>query len=253
MDYAPHATSPTPWPLDAAVSPVLLFGGSFDPPHLGHATLATGARDALGPGAGLVFVPAARSPHKARGPIAPGATRAALLDLVIAAQGIARAAVWTDEIDRAEGVPADDAQPAPSYWVDTLERTRAVVGDGIELRFLLGADQTLAFHRWREPRRILELARPLVVLRAPIDTPAMLRTNLVKTNFWSDTELDAWADACVAGLPLIDASSTAIRAALARGEKESEIAPMTGRDLAQRLVMLRGAEGVYAAEDDVES
>ncbi|MFZ4430963.1 MAG: adenylyltransferase/cytidyltransferase family protein, partial [Phycisphaerales bacterium] len=58
-----------PPPPDAA--PLVLFGGTFDPPHLGHAHIARHALAASGPHAWILFVPAARSPLKTDAPAAP--------------------------------------------------------------------------------------------------------------------------------------------------------------------------------------
>ncbi|MFG0260197.1 MAG: nicotinate-nicotinamide nucleotide adenylyltransferase, partial [Phycisphaerales bacterium JB041] len=154
--HAP-AISPMPVPEDAAE--ILFVGGSFDPPTLAHAHIASAARDAaLGESVEsrppwLVFVPAARSPFKPDPPAAD-THRVAMLGLV--AGGLARASVWTDELDRA-------AARAPSYWIETLRRARTIRPHA-RLWFLIGADQATEFHRWREAPEIVRLASPLVVL-----------------------------------------------------------------------------------------
>ncbi len=223
--------APTPWPAPDGAD-VLLFGGSFDPPHRGHVEPAVAARDhALGVGAWLVYVPAARSPHKATAPAAADAHRVAMLRLIAA--DIPRAAVWTDELDRAAASAsaasatsaasavsavsavsdaALTAQPEPQYWVDTLRRARAAAGSAATLAFLIGADQAVAFHRWREPRRMLTLARPVVVLRPPLHDRATLRAEMAASGFWSPEELDSWDHAVCTAAPQIDASATAVRA-----------------------------------------
>lgn len=244
--------APTHWPAPAGAD-VLLFGGSFDPPHRGHVEPAVAARDhALGVGAWLVYVPAARSPHKTTAPAAPDAHRVAMLRLIAA--DIPRAAVWTDELDRAAASAsavsavsaasdaASPSQPEPQYWVDTLRRARAAAGSAATLAFLIGADQAVAFHRWREPRRMLTLARPVVVLRPPLHDRATLRAEMAASGFWSPEELDGWDRAVCTAAPQINASATAVRAAhkghAAHAGKALSLHPAVAAYIAQH--------GVYA-------
>ncbi|MBZ0173151.1 MAG: nicotinate-nicotinamide nucleotide adenylyltransferase [Phycisphaerales bacterium] len=165
--------APTAWPAPAG-TPVLLFGGTFDPPHRAHVELPTRARDTLfGDEGWLVYVPAARNPHKNSGPIAPDADRVEMLRL--ATKGVPRCSVWTDEIDRAG---AGAAREEPSYWVDTLARAASLVCEETPLRFLIGADQVLAFERWHEHEKIVALAEPAVMLREPVPNREAFRRQL---------------------------------------------------------------------------
>lgn len=175
MTAPPDRAPVTPLPLGPGARRVLLFGGTFDPPHTGHTRLPAAARDRLWPGrddAWIVFVPAARSPHKTTAARASDEDRVAMLRR--AAEGIARAVVWTDEIDRARW-SASRGVEAPSYTVDTVDRAREVLpaAPRIELRLLIGADQAAAFHRWRSPRRIIALAPPVVMSRTLAGSPAL--------------------------------------------------------------------------------
>ncbi|MBK7403922.1 MAG: nicotinate-nicotinamide nucleotide adenylyltransferase [Phycisphaerales bacterium] len=207
---APHPITPLPAPKGAEA--IVLVGGTFDPPHRAHVELPALARDrAAGPGAWLVFVPAARSPCKAGLPT-PAAERVMLLRLALAATP--RAAIWTDEIDRAD-------PGAPSYWVDTLRRAIAVRPES-RFWFVIGADQAAAFHRWREPRAILALASPIVVPRAPTATAAALREELEASGFWSEAEVAHWLGA-LADVPPVVGSATEIRAALASEDPDAPV------------------------------
>lgn len=196
--------APTPWPAPGGAL-VLLFGGSFDPPHRAHVELAVKARDALLGGEGwLVFVPTARSPHKSE----PGAGEGDRVEMVrraIAGQG--RCAIWTDEIDRG----------GASYWVHTLARAASVAG-GARLRFLIGADQALAFDRWREPGVILTLAEPAVLLREPTVTREAFRRAMQM----SGQDPSAWMDRVV-GVGVMEGVSTDIRAAIEAGRDVSSL------------------------------
>lgn len=205
-------TTPIPLPqigdrLDPAVRSILFVGGTFDPVHKGHVNLPLLAarhleqRWAEPKGVWLLFVPAARSPHKQHAPCVTDAQRIEMLTL--ATTHLPRCAVWTDEIDRAA------VSGGPSYTVDTLERLRAWLdahgGEDVRTRLLIGADQARALDRWRNPQRILELAEPLVMARgdaAPPDFPQGLGD-------WSRRFVPT---------PKMDVSSEAVRAALAAGD-----------------------------------
>ena len=132
-----------------------VFGGSFDPVHIGHLMAAECCREQAGLDR-VLFVPAAIQPHKQHRQLASGQHR---LDMLLLATGGHDAfAVSGDELDRG-GV---------SYTVDTLERLRAR-HPGDELLLILGPDAFLGLPTWREPRRIVELAEIIAVERESLD------------------------------------------------------------------------------------
>lgn len=191
--------TPTAWPAPAA-APVLLYGGTFDPPHRAHVELAVAARDTLfGPDGWLVYVPAARSPHKPDGPVASDAHRLAMLGLATKARE--RTAIWTDEIDRAA-----HGRGGPSYWIDTLRRAVSVADEAVPLRFLIGADQAVAFHRWRDAYEIHPIAEPAVMLREPHSTAETLGLALRNAGIDPDPWLGRVVD-----VPVRPESSTEVR------------------------------------------
>lgn len=190
---------------------MVLFGGTFDPVHLGHVRLADAARRSVGPRTPLVFVPAARSPHKDAGPIASPADRVRMLELATA--DLEHTGVWTEEIDRAE------SSDGPSYWIDTLESARALLGDDAVIRFVIGVDQLLALPAWRRWREILEIAEPLVLARPPLEDADAILDALHEIDAWAGVEPGAWIDRVVPA-PVLPYSATEIRAALARGNAD---------------------------------
>jgi nicotinate-nucleotide adenylyltransferase len=195
-------------PLAVPPGPVLLFGGLFDPPHLAHTRLASAARDQVMPGAWLVFVPAARSPLKLQEPAASDLDRLHMLRLAIAS--IPDAGIWLDEIVRFKRFQQ------PSYWVDTVRRFDALRQPDEHPRFIIGADQALQFHKWHEQARIREFAAPVVLLRAPAETPDALIAQLRATGAWTEEELGGWRQAIVP-LEVVEPSSTQARELLASG------------------------------------
>lgn len=129
-----------------------VFGGTFDPPHTGHVLVAGDACETLGLDA-VLWVPVAQQPLKDAPPLAPAADRKRMVELAI--QGDPRFALDTVELDR-EGL---------SFTIDTLE-TLAGRRPGAELVLLVGADSWASFERWRDPERILALAKVAVIARA---------------------------------------------------------------------------------------
>ena len=184
---------------------VLLFGGTFDPPHRAHVELPLLVREKLG-ASWLVYIPAGRSPHKDDGPSASGDDRVAMLEAAL--DGRAGVLVSRVEIEAPEG---------PSYTVRTLGRLRDSVGEDRELRLLIGADQARSFHRWREHERVADLAEPVVMLRAPQETKESLLKAM--SPFWSTAGLADW-EGRVVGVPLVDVSATRLRELLALGDFE---------------------------------
>lgn len=191
---------------------IIVAGGTFDPVHLAHTSLAQAARSGAHlADACLLFVPASRSPFKADSPRAGDEDRVAMLKLALA--NVPRALIWTDELDRARN------SNAPSYTVETLERLRNVLAPDIALRLLIGADQAASFHKWREPRKVLSLALPLVMLRGS-DSSTLLNSLRV-AGFWTKRELETWASAVVP-TPLSPISSTLVRDLLAAQNPTAE-------------------------------
>lgn len=133
----------------------IVFGGSFDPVHLGHLALAEFVQQELAP-ARVLFLPAGWSPFKGAGDAAPFEARRALLERALAGSGF--------ELDAREG-----RRDGPSWTVDTLEEL--ALEDGGPLRLLIGEDNLAGFGRWKRSERILELAELLVVNR-PGSAPA---------------------------------------------------------------------------------
>ncbi len=132
-----------------------VFGGSFDPVHLGHLVVAESCREQAGLDR-VVFVPAGVPPHKRDRRLAPAADRLAMLRL--ATGGHDAFEVSTVELDRG-GV---------SYTVDTLAAL-AAAHPTATLRLILGPDALVDLPAWHEPARILALAEPLAVERESLD------------------------------------------------------------------------------------
>ena len=134
-----------------------VFGGTFDPPHLGHLAAAQEAIDVAGLDR-VLFVPSQQNPLKQA--IVSSSTEHRLAMTVLAIGDDARF-----ELSR-----ADVGREGPSYTVDLLQRLKDELGPGQDLAFIAGMDVLHELHRWRDPLRLLDLARLLIVQRPGQET-----------------------------------------------------------------------------------
>jgi len=141
------------------VQSVGLFGGSFNPVHLGHLLVAQAAREQLGLER-ICFIPAAQSPFKPAMVLAPAHQRLRLLRLALAGQ---TACDIDDQEIRRGGV---------SYTIDTV-RTCARRFPAAKLLYLIGADHVAQLPKWREADELARLAE-FVVIPRPGQAPAAL-------------------------------------------------------------------------------
>lgn len=184
-----------------------VFGGMFDPPHLGHVAVARAAPAALG--LDVLLVTVARSPAHRDAPVAPAADR---LDMARAAfSGLPRVEVSDLELRRA----------GPTYTVDTLE---ALVDEEPASRIVLvlGADAAASLGSWHRAGDVARLAEVAIVPRPGADAPA--------------PEGFRWR---VLEMTPVDLSSTAVREALGRGEDPSRLVP-------REIVPLLAARRLYS-------
>jgi nicotinate-nucleotide adenylyltransferase len=128
-----------------------LFGGSFDPVHLGHLLVAQAAREEAGLER-VYFIPAAQSPFKPDRVPAPAAERLRLLRLALA--GNTHCEIDAQELGRG-GV---------SYTIDTV-RDYARRFRGAQLHLLIGADHARTLGEWREAGELARLAEFLAIPR----------------------------------------------------------------------------------------
>jgi nicotinate-nucleotide adenylyltransferase len=183
-----------------------VLGGTFDPPHRSHERLARAALAQL-PIGELLVIPAGDHPHKQGRGTSPASHRLAMCELAFAAVPGAR-------IDDREVLRA-----GLSFTVDTLAELRQE-HPGRPLYFLIGSDNLPLLPTWREHHRILALATVVTYPRAghPMDASTLAGLDL------DDAERQSLL-AQRLPLPADAVSSTAIRAALARGEDCPDVAP----------------------------
>ena len=207
-------------------APLLLYGGTFDPPHAAHGRLPQLAGAAIG-ASRVVWIPAAQNPLRTE-QTAPPEDRVAMLQALLAGNDGA-------EIDQREL-----QRGGPSYFVDTLRSFRDQDAS-TPLRFLIGADQALQFRRWHDWEQILDLAHPVIAPRPPHDRLAL---ELVLEQLDEGQSRPGWWRESILDLPLDDVSATKLREALA----ESDQAALRAGIPESVLSVIR-ARGLYGRSD----
>lgn len=135
---------------------VALYGGTFDPVHIGHMSVARALLKLFGLDE-LLFIPAHVAPHKREQKVTPALYRFAMLAL--ATQGEARMSVSTVELDA----------PERPYTVETLARLKQECGKDARLFFVMGADSWAEIKTWREWERVLLATNHIVMARPGYD------------------------------------------------------------------------------------
>jgi nicotinate-nucleotide adenylyltransferase len=129
-----------------------LFGGTFDPIHLGHLKTVLEVKDRFQLET-VYLIPASRPPHKTNRAIAPPADRAAMLTIAVRHQ------------DGLEVSETEIKRSGLSYSVETVEEFRQCLGPISGLFFILGLDAFLEIHTWKAYRRLFERVAFIVMTR----------------------------------------------------------------------------------------
>ena len=174
-----------------------VFGGTFDPPHVGHLVVAREALEQLDLDA-VWFVPACRSPFKTENESSPPEVRLEMVTRAI-----------RDDVGFQVSRIEVDRDP-PSYMVDTL-RLLAADEPAAEWTLLLGADQWTSFDQWRDSSGIAAQARIAVMARDGIDLSRAPAADAVP-----------WIEVPVSR---IDISSSTVRERVATGRSVRHMIP----------------------------
>jgi len=192
---------------------ICLYGGTFDPPHLGHLAIAEYIRDNLNIET-VIFIPAYIAPHKTKYSVSSVEDRLKMLQLAVSDHS--RLQISKVEIQR-KGV---------SYSIDTIRQIKEEMDiRRKDLYFLIGADSLLEFHTWRDPVKILEESSVLVVRRPGFDIRA------VSEEFRNKIQM--------VSAPLIDISATMIRRKIRDGKSIRSLVPALVEDYILRKGLYR--------------
>jgi nicotinate-nucleotide adenylyltransferase len=182
-----------------------IYGGTFDPVHIGHLLLARDAVESLGLDV-LIFSPNRVSPHKLAVEPAPGEARLAMLRAAIEGEPRFRVDGW--ELGR----------EAPSFSVELAEHVAATAGGGATLYFLVGADNLAQLETWHRHGDLARLVR-FVVLGRNADTPPHPFPEIARR---------------------IDVSSTEIRARIREGKSARHLVPDNVLDIMKSKQLYEG-------------
>jgi nicotinate-nucleotide adenylyltransferase len=172
-----------------------IFGGTFDPPHVGHLILAAEARDQLRLDR-VLWVITPDPPHKMGRAITPLVTRLKLVEAAICQDS--QFEISRVEIDR----------PGPHYSVDTVD-ILARLYPQTELFYLMGGDSLHDLADWIRPRQFIAALAGIGVMRRPQDLVDLARLERFLPGVAAKVH---FVDA-----PLLEISSSSIRERAAKG------------------------------------
>ena len=201
-----------------SVRSVLLLGGSFDPVHSGHVALARYFCTLLHPDE-LRLIPSGR-PWQKPDMVTPAVHRVAMLHAAFDG--------WPTQICIDE---QEIRREGPSYMIDTLRALRSELGHDVSLALIMGADQLINLHTWRDWTALFDethlciAARPGYAIEdAALDkaVAAQITRRLASADQLRQTPSGL---VCIARQLALDVSSTTIRAALAGSSDTSDLLP----------------------------
>jgi nicotinate-nucleotide adenylyltransferase len=153
-----------------------VFGGTFNPPHLGHLIVAESAREALNLNT-VLFIPSASPPHKSSRSLVDAECRIEMVKLAVSGNPSFQAS----DIEIQRG--------GRSYTVDTLRGLSALYPRA-ELYLLIGIDNLLELHTWKEPEEIFGLSEVVAVNRPGYDSADIRKDYLRRVTFLRYPNID---------------------------------------------------------------
>jgi nicotinate-nucleotide adenylyltransferase len=178
---------------------IALFGGTFDPIHLGHTAVAAAAGEHIGADK-VVFVPAKRSPLKAFFPEAGDEDRLAMIALAIAGNS---------SFDLSD---YELKKQGPNYTLETVRHFQKLFGDNTLLYWLAGADSLEDLPHWYGITELIDECNLAVMHRGGLEPPDFSKFQSV----WVTSRVEK-LQRNIIKTPLIDVSSTEIRRRLSAG------------------------------------
>ena len=189
-----------------------IYGGSFNPPHLGHQNAAVEAAEKCALDK-LLLIPAGIPPHKVMEQGSPANEHRLAMTRLMGGQAALQSGIEVEVLD------LEMAREGKSYTVDTLRALRRQYPND-ELLLFMGTDMFFSFESWRAPEEIAELAKIVAFYRNESDTAAAFAAQAEKLRARFGGSFEALALDRV-----IEVSSTALRAGMASGTSEAMLEP----------------------------
>ena len=203
-----------------------LFGGTFNPVHLGHLRAAVEARQGFELDE-IFLIPAALPPHKLPGEVAAAVDRLNMLNLALGADSGLK--VSNVELNRS----------GPSYTIDTVEHFKLTLPAESRLFLIMGLDAFLEIDTWKSYRKLLAQI-PLIVINRPnagdrmSGVPWKVMDDYISTKLSADYSYSASRSAYLASgqqpiyvfeVTALDISSTRIRLAISKDQSINYLVP----------------------------
>jgi len=213
---------------------IAVFGGTFNPIHLGHLRVAEEAREAFALDR-VVFMPANVPPHKDDPDLAPAGLRMEMVRLAI------------------EGNPAFEASDMElerggrSFTIETVRALLAGGPAGLRVSLIIGSDSFNDITTWREYEELLSLVSLIIVSRPgyPAKKPAEVLPVELARGFWYDSTSGSYVNSeggalSYLGATLLDISSSDIRRRISEGRSAKYLLP-------ESVMGFIGERGLYRA------
>ena len=207
---------------------IALFGGTFDPIHLGHTTVAADAAEYIG-AEKIVLIPAKRSPLKRCFPKAADDDRFRMITLAIS------------ENEKFQVSDYELKKPQPNYTLETVREFQTRYGSDTSIHWLIGADTIDELPRWHRITELLDRCNVSVMYRAGWPKPDFAEFETV----WGPQRIEKLQQNLIQS-PLIDISSTEIRNRLAAGRSVADMLAPPALDYITNHNLYQKSEG---AED----
>jgi nicotinate-nucleotide adenylyltransferase len=177
--------------LSGSVNSIAIMGGTFDPIHYGHLVTAETVREKYG-FERIIFIPSGKPPHKKSVRTTPGIHRYTMVQMATVSNKYFD--VSSLEIDR-EGY---------TYTIDTIKELRQLLGSGLKISFITGADSIFEIMTWKDAEELLTMCNIIAVTRPGYDRKALAKRVVELKSLYN-------SDIITIDVPAFAISSTDIR------------------------------------------